>query len=187
MATEVKRDIPTPDNWHWAITPQQVTEIKQGNRDTINKVYFDNLQKFKHIAANYCRLRNTMQFFDDFLQQIYIDLPEYCFDDVRTFYCGLVKSYFRVFGITPHKCIDMRTCLSFDALIFGFDDVTLGDTIQAPPDLDEAEFDEQNKRVIEIIETQPQLTEVQKDYLTAVAFGCYFRRGLYGELCNVYK
>ena len=55
---EKQRDIPTPENWHWKITPEDIEKIKANDRDTINRVYFDNLPKFEKIAKRYIwRLR----------------------------------------------------------------------------------------------------------------------------------
>lgn len=43
----------TPECWHWAITLQQIEQIRRDDRKTIDKVYFDNLPKFRRIEIVY--------------------------------------------------------------------------------------------------------------------------------------
>ena len=117
--TADKREIPTPSNWHWAITPQQVTEIKQGNRDTINKVYFDNLPQFRKVVYNLSRKLNALQLFDDFLQQLYLDLPRYCYDNTKTFYKSIKNTCRRIawgsgLSVATYKCISLQTPINDD-------------------------------------------------------------------------
>lgn len=175
----------TPDNWHWAIIPQQVIEIKQGNRDTINKVYFDNLPKFQKVISNFYRNFERLQFFDDCIQQIYLDLPRYRFDNSSTFYRSLLRTARCVAGFYGQQ-FDIFRCVSFETPLKSCDDKTVADTLQVLFEYTETEQAEQNKRIVQIIQTQRHLTEYQQDWLVAVAFGCEYRRGLYDTLCLLY-
>lgn len=175
-----QNEIPTPENWHWAITPQQVTEIQQGNRDTINKVYFDNYEKFKNAVVAICSRRGKMSFFEDALQSLYLDLPFYDFKNLQRFYCCILDTCRFVFGYS-HKCVNWATTVSLETPLDDTENLTLGDSI-AVYDVDEIEIEEQNKRLLEIIDTQKHLTRRQKDVLVAIAFGCAPMEGLYERL-----
>lgn len=76
----------------YIITAELAEQIKQGNQDAINKVYFDNLGIFKRMAGKYVRNKrfynNYSYEFDDLVQQIYCDLQLYDFTNHTTiFYC----------------------------------------------------------------------------------------------------
>lgn len=162
----------TPDHWHWAITPADIEEIKAGNRTTVNRVYFDNYEKFKHIAYKFCYRYFSPQLIEDFLQQIYLDLPKYDFSNVKTFYCGLQRSFLNLrFG---------RSVQVYSIELKADDDgKTLLDFLKAPEVQSESERKAENAAALRLIDLQRQLTEAQKDYLTAVAFGCAVFKGLF--------
>lgn len=185
----VYKEPATPSNWHWAITPQQVAEIKQGNRQTVNEVYFDNLAKLRRVCSNFCYKRNKTQFVEDCLQQIYIDLPKYSFKNTLTFFWGIKHSCFYAWGFRQS---DVKAYVSLDSPIQSKGnkrqedtDNTLADLIGAV-DVDENEIAEQDKRVLTILDSL-NLSEREKDVLTAVAFGCAVKRGLYELLRKTYN
>lgn len=88
---EKQRDIPTPENWHWKITPEDIEKIKANDRDTINRVYFDNLPKFASVARGYIwRSRAVGRYIDlsyvqDIINEIYLRLPLCSFINVQHF------------------------------------------------------------------------------------------------------
>ena len=183
------REPATPANWHWAITPQQIDEIKQGNRDTIDKVYFDNLQKLRRIVFNFCRKRDKQQFFDDCLQQIYVDLQNYRFNNSMTFFWSIKRSCYYAYGFRKSE---VRAYISLDSPLQSQGSKrqeqssrTLADTIPAI-EFDELEEQEQEKRVLTILDSL-ELSEQDKDVMTAIAFGCAVQRGLYAWLQRKYK
>lgn len=164
----------TPDCWHWAITPADIEEIKAGNRDTVNRVYFDNYEKFKKISRKFCYRYFSPQLIEDFLQQVYLDLPKYDFSNAKTFFSGLLASFLTLkFGRS------VKTT-SYEKELFADDDgKTLLDILKAPEVQSESERKAENAAALRLIDLQRQLTEAQKDYLTAVAFGCAVFKGLF--------
>lgn len=171
--SNIKKTLATPATWHWAITPQQVEEIKQGNRDTINAVYFDNLPKFRKIVGSFCYEHNKRDFAEDCLQQIYIDLPAYNFANLSTFFRSLL--------VTLRNIVWERVRLvSIEQPISG-SKFTYADVLRAQY-TDDAEELENDRRILQIIDTQKHLSNANKDYLVAVAYGMPVRRGLYEHL-----
>lgn len=185
MNTTEQRHLPdTPERWHWAITPQQVAEIKQGNRETINKVYFDNLPKFRKIARKCCSRLRSAQSVEDCLQQIYVDLPTFHFDNAQMFYWSVRRCCAVACGCL-RKSVPLWCIVSYDEPLLPENDFTLLDKLTENMSIattDDKELLEQDKRVVEILQTQKQLTELQLDYLVAVAYSVTMRRGLYADL-----
>lgn len=178
-------NISTPENWHWKITPQQIQEIKQGNRDTLATVYFDNLPTFRRVVYNICRRHNLLCFFEDCLQQIFVDLEHYHFENTKRFYSSLLVSCLIAFGASfksvPFKyCISLETPLRSVVKEQEFDGNTLADTLVAKECFEDTD-NEENKRLVEIIEGQ-HLTPAQSDLLCALGIGCNYRRGLFNAL-----
>ncbi len=166
---------PTPDKWHWAITPRQIGFIKQNDRDIINQVYFDNLDKFKRIARKYCFKYRKWWAFGDMLNQIYIDLPSYKYTTAKTFYRGIKKSIY--------VAVYMRgiATLSLDAMLFDDSEHSFITTIPVPeydPDK-ETEYEKSAKRVLQGISRQTQLNERERDILTACALNIPFYAGVF--------
>ena len=168
--------IPTPENWHWAITPDDVKKIKAVDRETINRVYFDNLFKFRSMAGKFCRdHRCRSRWYEDMVQQIYVDLPKYNYTNRRTFANGIIKSFWSVFkGVSFGNCGSFETALSDD-------DKSLADVIGVDTFNFIIDHEDDDKQVLTIISTQDHLTDLQRDFLTAVAFACTPYRGLYAE------
>ena len=165
----------TPDKWHWKITPEQIAKIKAGERETVNRVYMDNLDKFRRIAWRYCDSIKRLDIVLDCIQQIYIDLPVYDFTDTGKLYWSIRKS-FRAAGM-----LTRRPCVSLDAPLTYNGEITLADTIAGEDCFAALEERENALTVLDIIEEQTQLTELQRDQLTALAFGVSLYRGLYAE------
>lgn len=169
---EKQRDIPTPENWHWKITPEDIEKIKANDRDTINRVYFDNLPKFAKVAGKYVHGKRAMRFsvdksiIEDIKQQFYIDLPTYNFTNALTLYSGLRRTCANlVFG---------RSVLtdSIDEQLF---DEGRADTFENRYLTDDSgekavEIAESEKTVLLAVKNQRFLTRKQKDRLTAYAF-----------------
>ena len=162
---------PTSEKWHWAITPEQIERIRQRDRDTVNQVYFDNLDKFKRIARKYCFKYRKWWAFGDILNQIYIDLPSYRYATAKTFYRSIKKSVNRAVFMNGFATLSLDAMLSDDI------DTSFIAMIPAPaydPDK-ETEYEKSAKRVLQGIARQTQLTERGRDILTAQALNipCY--------------
>ncbi len=173
-----------PTGWHWKITPEQIEKIKQRDRDTVNKVYFANLEKFKRMAYRYCCIRKQYSFFRDCVQQIYVDMLYYDYSDSRTLFWSIKRSFFRACGLSKY-CRK-----SLDEPIGDSDsDSVLADII---PIYDTAEHDydrkAQEKHALELIAAQTHLTDKAKDILTAIAFDCLCYVGIfdyeYSKMCS---
>lgn len=162
-----------PPYWHWAITCEQIAEIKKGNRTTIDKVYFDNFAKFKNVAYKFCMSHYKKGFINDILQQIYLDLPSYNFSDTRAFYFSFRRTIIDVVYSS------LKT-FSYDRLLAGTEDLTFEDVLSCEY-VPEEQIIEENQKAFDIIDSQKHLTECQKDYLVAVAFGISLKdyKGLY--------
>lgn len=172
-----------PTGWHWAITPEQIEKIKERDRDTVNQVYFDNLEKFKRMAYRYCRrVKQHIQFFMDCVQQVYADMIYYDYTDARTLFWSIRHSFCRAIGSTR---VQIK---SLDEPIFDGDGV-LADVI---PTYDTAERDYDRKaqevHALHLIAAQTHLSGKAKDILTACAFGCLCYSGLfeyeYSKVCT---
>lgn len=164
----------SPTAWHWKITPVQIDRIRANDRETINRVYMDNLPVFRRMAGKYCRHIRQPEFFEDCIQQIYVDLPNYNFDNSMRLYWSIRHSFFRA------SLCNRVSCLSLDAPFSDDDSQTLADCIGVNG-FAELEEKEHARNVLMIIAEQTQLTEYQRDQLTALAFGCAAYRGIYAE------
>lgn len=170
-----------PTGWHWKITPEQIEKIKERDRDTINKVYFDNLEQFKKMARGYCNRNGLYGFYEDCLNQIYVDLSDYDF----TTSCELAFSIKNSFARACMSC--KRVVLSLDKKLN--DGVRVyGDTIVIE-DTAERDFEDKEsaRHALELIAAQTHLSERNKDILTAYAFGCLAYRGLFEYARQVYS
>lgn len=78
------------------LTPKQALEINMGDMEARNAFYFDNYTFFKSFAIGYCRNLNTHKHraanWEDFIQQIYVDLGFYDFRSRNTFFRSLIWS-----------------------------------------------------------------------------------------------
>lgn len=162
-----------PTGWHWKITPEQIEKIKQRDRDTVNKVYFDNLRQFKRMAYNYCRKNKLYSYYRDCYQQIYIDLPYFRFDTCRELAFSIKNSF-------------ARACMSCKKVILSLDkplrdDDRVYEDLFESYDTPEKKYDdkEHERHVLEIIAAQKHLTERERDILTAYAFDCLVYKGLF--------
>ncbi len=173
----------TPDKWHWAITPWQIRFIKQNDRDTINQVYFDNLDKFKRIARKYCFKYRKWWAFGDILNQIYIDLPRYNYTTAQKLYCGIKRSMYDAVYMNG------VVMLSLDKMLFDDTKREIITAIPAPeydPDK-ETEYEKSLRRVLQGIARQTQLKERDRDILTARALNIPFYVGVFNyEYTNMF-
>lgn len=173
---EKQRDIPTPENWHWKITPEDIEKIKANDRDTINRVYFDNLPKFAKVARGYIwRSRAVGRYIDfsyvqDIINEIYLRLPLCSFINVQRFYCSLLNiCRLAVYG----KVSRCKIALSLDEGFTknekseGFE--TYESRLLTVSYVNEMnlEREDNEKKVLSVIGNQKQLTAKQKDFLTA--------------------
>lgn len=168
----------TPADWHWAITYDDIRQIKLNHRETINKVYFANIEKFERIAWSFCFRRDLLDLKEDCVNQIYVDLPKYNYENLSRFYTGIMCSCrIATFIRSSSPCF----CNSLDAC---FEDEKNGRgrsllDLLTYEDVPEEARKENCEKVFQIIEEQEQLAPWQKDVLTAFAFGCTAYRGLY--------
>ena len=172
----IERAILTPENWHWAITPEDVKKIKAVDRETINRVYFANLKKFERIANNYCCfvIRNP-SFFEDCVQQIYVDLLFYDYTDNKTLYNCILRTFKRA-------TLRSRYEISLFTPVHGKDNDSefvdfLGKDFFA--ELEEKQVGEENALIM--INSQTALSALERDFLTAVAFRVRPYEGLFYE------
>lgn len=168
----------TPDCWHWKINPEQIVNIKAGDRETVNRVYMDNLDKFKMIAWRYCDKARNLSVVQDCVQQIYIDLPMYDFTNTRTFYWSIRKSFRIASMFTRRSFISLETPLIADG------NLTLGDTLECANAFSDLDERENACAVLEIIAEQTHLSDYQRDCLTAFAFGVSLYKGIFDYECK---
>ena len=169
--------IPTPENWHWAITPEDVKKIKMVDRETIDRVYFANYEKFCKCAYRFCYDKGKLSYVEDCIQQVYLDLPTYDYSDARTFYHGLLQTFRRC----TLKCY--RTVSLFSSIGRNKDgkEMTLVDVLGVDVFKALEEREDGERQAIKIISAQYALSDIEKDFLTAVAFRCRPYRGLYND------
>lgn len=162
----------TSQGWHWKITPEQIEKIKQRDRDTVNQVYFDNLEKFKRMAFKFCGEHKLYSYFKDCVQQIYADMLYYDYSNSLRLFCSIRTSFYRA-------TMDSVRAISLDEPIFG-DDIVLADRIGVCDNTDKPYEDkEQARRALEIIARQTHLPDSAKDFLTACAFDCLCYKGIF--------
>lgn len=111
----------TPETgWHWKITPEQVEAIKANDREAINVAYFDNYQKFAKIGYNFCRRVHDYNDREDFLQQVYVDMPKFDYANTRTFYFSLSRCFFTLrHGLSRNVSLDAELSDDDDGFTLG--------------------------------------------------------------------
>ena len=165
----------TPDTWHWEIMPEDIVKIKLGDRAIINEVFLRIMPKIRRMAAKYCWKRcGKPDFVLDCVHQAYVFFPSFNFLNTKTLYWSIRRSF------SIASMASYNPPLSLDAPIRDTDGLTLADSIQAS-DCSEVEEDEATKRAVMMIATQKHLSEDQRDFLCACAFGIPVHRGLYHE------
>lgn len=173
----------TPSGWHWKITPEQIEKIKARDRDTVTTVYFDNLDKFKRMAKRYCACVHRKDYVQDCLQQVYIDLPEYNYADIGVLHFSIKRS-FRQACCLPSLGVPLQNILSLNTPLYGDDSdddvktladfITTADTVAV-----ERKRRADECHALDMIAAQTQLTENERDVLTAIAFGCAAYEGVF--------
>ena len=116
--------------WHWNITPEQIERIKANDRETIDKVYAENMKKFRAIGCGFCRRARCFDCYEDFLQQIYVDLRIYDYTDTKKFYYSLKRSFHRA------RLYNGRE-ISLETELCGDEEYTLADTVADDFNIDE--------------------------------------------------
>ena len=69
--------IPEGQELKWLVTPEQVARINAGEREALDKFYFDNLQRLTFSAYRFMRNNafiKAVASYEDLLQQVYFDL-----------------------------------------------------------------------------------------------------------------
>ncbi len=160
--------------WHWRITLADIEKIKANDRETVNRVYFDNLEKFRKMALKYCFKCCNYDFLEDCNNQIYVDMTEYDYSSRLSLWWDIQTSFRRASMATRLPPLSLEAPLSEDG------EKTLLDTLETDG-FAELEEREHARNVLEIIAEQEQLTETQRDMLTAIAFGVALYRGIYAE------
>ena len=105
----------------------------------------------------------------------YVDLPAYNFRDTGKLYWSIRKSFRAAGMLTRRPCVSLETPLTDNG------EITLADTIAGADGFAELEEQENARAVLDMIAEQTQLTEKQRDQLTALAFGVALYRGIYAE------
>ena len=168
----------------WKITSEQADKIKRFDIDSLNKVYFDNLQYIKRLSACIGRCNRVYNYFEDLVQQAYIVLPYCSFADDK----ALTKSLSRLLRSTVFS----RPCVSLDAPIGKGkkpdeeNSTTIGDLIGVDgfkgtefAEIQPVDTEENLQSALDIICEQSFLTKKQKDILTAIAFNVDYYSGIY--------
>lgn len=139
--------------WHWNITPEQIEKIKAYDGETIKKVYAENMKKFRAIGYGFCRRARNYDCFEDFLQQIYVDMPKYDYTDTKKFYYSLKRSFFnaRLFS---------RREISLETELCGDEEYTLADTVA-----DDFNIDDYVARAETVKETAPEIFNILNEIL----------------------
>lgn len=83
----------------WIYTSEQAKSIKSGDIDSRNKFYFDNYERIKILAKSFLSRgrafsRSILCSLDDLLQQVYLDLPFFCFDTPQAITFSLKRRCF---------------------------------------------------------------------------------------------
>lgn len=171
----VAREIPGPGTWHWKISPEDVEKIKKVDRETIDRVYFDNYEKFKKI----CRSRFSA-LWEDALQEIYLLIPYLDYTNAKTFFHSFLGLLIRaIYG----RSVSTFKALSLDMLLPNDEQHSFIDFLGIECDFLH-EDEEQSIKVIGIIDNQRFLSDEQKDYLLSVAFNCQNIKGLFNYAKN---
>lgn len=171
----VAREIPGPGTWHWKISLEDVEKIKKVDRETIDRVYFDNYDKFKRI----CRNRFSI-LWEDALQEIYLLIPYLDYTNAKTFFRSILSLlYRRICG----RSVFTLSALSLDKTLSIDEQHSFIDFLAIECDFLH-EDEEQNIKVIGLIDNQRFLSDEQKDYLLSVAFNCQNIKGLFNYAKN---
>lgn len=172
----MEKNLPTPENWHWAITPEDVKKIKMFDRKTIDRVYFANYDKFKSIC-----MRRFPKWWEDALQEIYLLIPYLNYTNTQKFFWSIFDGiYFALFGRS------IRATVSFDMeLCYNDKFYTLESLLGYDYDfLHEENEREELIKVLSLIDNQKSLSDDQKDYLLAVSLGCKSIKGMFNYAKN---
>lgn len=161
MLSEV---IPTPENWHWKIKPQDIVKLRLEDVPTMTKVYFDNYEKFQRIARN-----RFGSYWEDALQSIYIALPFCKYDNSQVFFRSLLAICFNlVYGYSRHDnvlSVDYDNGLSDVCFVFQ----------------DRYFIHEEAERLIDFLDSQKTLNDKQRDLLCATALGVCAYEGIFKD------
>lgn len=164
--------IPTPKDWNWLITSEDVAKIKMNDRETVNKVYFDNYERLKRIALKKAYKFCKRDMWEDCLNQIYIDLPLYDYTNALTLSRGIVSTAYRV--INPNRFLSLDAEYDYEK----GNVLALLDRIPVDGFVELAQK-ESEKKVLKIIAEQTGLNDLQRDTLVAIAFRCAMYRGIF--------
>lgn len=142
-----------------APTHAEIGEIKQGNRDIINRVYMANYELIKRLARGYCNAVRRYDEYLDFTHEVYLNFEKLNFENAR-FFVNTVKNVFRLFRIGgKHKEEQLRfskcgvEMYTLDTPFDNSDDEFFIDTVVS------------NFDVIEELEPRPDYSEKLFNYL----------------------
>ncbi|MDE7191430.1 MAG: hypothetical protein K2O35_03060 [Clostridia bacterium] len=168
--------------WLWKIDAMQIEKIKAKDGKVIRRFWEDNENLIKNIVKKqvlFLRLRGnrkTIRLYelDDFINQVYVDLPLYDYENSRKLYYSIVRSVEKTayggYGcFVPFKALDIEDLELLEAVDVPYEDTYFQDM----------EYKEIAKITINIIANQKQLTDMQRDVLTSVAFGWLDIKGAY--------
>ncbi len=167
--------------WLWKINAEQISKIKAKDGEAMRRFWEDNERLIKNIVKKqvlFLRLRRDKSIrlyeFNDFLNQVYVDLPLFNYENSKRLYYSIVRSVEKMpFGGYSRYVTyaDMRR-----------EDLPLLEAVDVPYEdsyFKDMEYVELAKIAINMITNQTQLTDMQKDVLTSVAFGWLDVKGAY--------
>lgn len=159
----------------WIVNEKTLTGLKNRNRKYIDIFYFDNLSHFKALCKNYSIKKKCFDLWEDCLHSIYISLHFADYSSEEMFYKFIMKTLLSVFPV--------GRVISLDMLIYKNRDKTDGCTLSSIISKDfyqvSNDTEEHLQRALSIIGEQTQLTNYEKDILTAIAFNVEFYKGIY--------
>lgn len=168
--------------WHWKITDEQVERLKAGDLEARNEIYFDNLYMFRIVTVNYLHKKRCLQFVEDCVQQIYVDLDTFIYNDRGSFYFSLIHSFNRVIGYIPYHSLDAP--VSKDSFTT-FSETLISTCVVIDPLTHMINKETYGVLALKMI-GQQKITEHEKDMLTAFAFSVPRERGLYRDYVQEY-
>ncbi len=162
----------------WNLTLNDIEEIKSGNREVINRFYFDNI---KHLKSCIYRVWSQFHFDEDIrewlydcLHEIYLYLSTFDYSNKALFYWSIVWCVRKlVRGRSVHakvfSSIEQEGEEKTNPLYF----------IAVTEDENDSDYLEELSPVVKLIEAQKALNDRQRDCLMAVALGCKSFDGIY--------
>lgn len=138
---EIEKDTPLENWWRFKISAAQIEAIKRGDVMAMNKFYEDNYNVIRICARKQHRqlelTRNRYYTVEDYINQIYVDLPLYNYCHSRYLWFCMRLSCQNIsyggYNYKKNRTIDYLT-ISLDKPITNDSDTLLGETIASKID-----------------------------------------------------